>query len=92
MVWSAAAFGWDPADVLLWVLDLASLAMQAVLRVDLKARHAFRFYDDFIDAGRAVALCRFVELREIMRHGYSWVGEFEMTRLVFFMIRGGDED
>jgi hypothetical protein len=42
MVWSAAALGRDPADVLLRVLDLASFTVQAVLRVDLETRHAFR--------------------------------------------------
>jgi len=34
----AAAFGRDPVDVLVRILDIAGFAVNAVLRVDLEAR------------------------------------------------------
>src|SRR4029453_6532754 len=51
----AAALGGDPVDVLVRVLDVAGLAVDAVLGVDLIA-HAPLALDPFIDARRAVAL------------------------------------
>jgi hypothetical protein len=54
---SAAAFGDRPGDVLGGVLDVAGLAVDAVLRVDHEARLGLRLgvlVDDLVDAGRAV--------------------------------------
>src|SRR6185436_5446759 len=62
VVGSAAAFRRDPDDVLGRVLDVAGLAVHAVLRVDLQPR-AGRIAHDLVDAGRAIALLgRVVEL------------------------------
>src|SRR3989338_7007649 len=47
----AAAFRRDPDDVLRGILDVAGLAMHAVLRVDLQAR-AGGLVHDFVDARR----------------------------------------
>src|SRR6478752_6980329 len=44
----AAAFGRDPDDVLRRVLDIAGLAMHAVLRVDLQALVAVVGFDEFV--------------------------------------------
>ena len=55
----AAAFGRDPVDVLPRVLDVAGLAVHAVLRVDLQplaCRASSR--DELVDARRAVARFR----------------------------------
>src|SRR5512141_2019579 len=53
----SSAFGDDPVDVLGRVLDVAGLAVDAILRVDLEARPG-RFLDEFIDPGRAISLLR----------------------------------
>src|SRR5450830_426175 len=55
VVRSTAAFGRDPHDVLGRVLDVAGLAMHAVLRVDLQAVAVVFVLDELIDPGRAVA-------------------------------------
>src|SRR5574343_661742 len=47
-----------PIDVLRRILDVAGLAMHAVLRIDLQARLTFLVTEDFIDAGWAKALFR----------------------------------
>src|SRR5213592_30744 len=57
IVGAAAAFRRDPDDVLQRVLDIAGLAVHAVLRVDLQARLRFHL-DELVDARRAVALLR----------------------------------
>ena len=52
----AAALRRDPGDVLVGILDIARLAVHAVLRVDLVLRAPGGVLQPFIDAGRAVAL------------------------------------
>jgi hypothetical protein len=51
----AAALGRDPDDVLRRILDVAGLAVDAVLRVDLQTLAAIGIGDELVDAGRAVA-------------------------------------
>src|SRR4051812_33593936 len=50
----AAAFGWNPSDIAVGILDIAGFAVNAVLGIDLEARPA-RLLDPFIDAGRTIA-------------------------------------
>src|SRR5712691_3609512 len=50
----AAALGRNPGDVLIRVLDVARLAVDAVLRVDHEAGLAPLLHP-FVDAGRAIA-------------------------------------
>ena len=56
IVGPAAALGRDPVDVLGRVLDVAGLAVHAVLRVDLQRGAAVRAGHVLVDPGRAVAL------------------------------------
>src|SRR2546422_761674 len=57
IVGAAAAFRRDPDDVLLRVLDIAGLAVHAVLRVDPQARRGLEIHE-LIDTGRAVEIGR----------------------------------
>src|SRR6478736_6677168 len=54
VVRAAAAFRDDPDDVLLRVLDVARLAMHAILRVDLQSGRA-TFRNEFVHPSRTVA-------------------------------------
>ena len=60
VVRSAGALGRHPNDILRRVLDVAGLAVNAVLGVDLEARGAVLVFNHFVDTGRAVTLCRLV--------------------------------
>src|SRR5260370_42012923 len=51
---AAAAFGCDPYDVLGRILDIAGLAVDAVLRIDLQALGTVVAGNEFVDRGRAV--------------------------------------
>src|SRR6185503_4492722 len=55
IVRAASAFRHDPADVLHRILDVARLAVHAILRVDLQPR-LIPFDDNLVDPGGAVAL------------------------------------
>src|SRR4249920_4228549 len=57
VVWPAAAFGRNPGDILVGILDVARFAVDAVLRIDHEFRCA-RFFHPFIDAGWAVPRSR----------------------------------
>ena len=85
---TAAAFGRHPSDVLVGVFNIAGFAVDAVLRVDHKARSA-GFLDPFINGGRAVTrrgsgidvvLGRFLQ---------SIVAHQEVDRLVLLVIGVG---
>ena len=54
----AATFGHGPVDVLRRILDVAGLAVHAVLRVDLETLAAVVVVQNFVNAGRAIALRR----------------------------------
>ena len=55
IVWPTAAFWHNPINILCDVLDIASLAVHAVLRVDLQARLAATLrLHDLVDPGRTV--------------------------------------
>src|SRR2546422_4236125 len=89
IVGAAAAFRRDPDDVLLRVLDIAGLAVHAVLRVDLQARRGLEV-DELIDAGRAVALLRpGIDLQIVQ--GYGRILERQVDRLVLVVVGVGDE-
>jgi hypothetical protein len=64
--WPFTTLRHDPVDILRWILDVAGLAMHAVLRIDLQARVVAAFVaQDFINAGRAEALFRGIVKRQI---------------------------
>src|SRR6202007_2281982 len=69
IVGAAAAFRRDPDDVLRRVLDVAGLAVHAVLRVDLQTRRGLEVHE-LVDARRAVALLRpGIDLQILQRYG-----------------------
>ena len=55
VVRAAAAFRAGPVNVAIGVFDVASFAVDAVLRIDLEAFRAVRIFHPFIDACRAIA-------------------------------------
>src|SRR5665213_3698236 len=57
VIGTAATLGCHPVDVLAGILDVAALAMHAILRVDLQplAGGTGRI-DELVDTGRAIAL------------------------------------
>src|SRR6476469_2419746 len=91
VIGASAAFRSDPVDVLGRVLDVASLAVNAVLGVDLKPFLATRPIHEFVNARRAVTLLRASVDRKIDRGRYVAVLKRKMNRLVFFMIGVEDE-
>lgn len=92
VVWTAAAFWHDPVDVLAWVLDVASLAMNAVLGIDYEpwvgsvevTRHLIHARWTIILLWRAVA-------SEIDGSPDRRVAYHEVAGLVFYMVRVGDK-
>src|SRR3954449_7305377 len=56
VIGASAAFGCDPVDVLGRVLDVARLAVDAILGVDLKPRFTALAFHEFVNACRAIAL------------------------------------
>lgn len=62
----AAAFWRYPGDILRRVFNVAGFAVHAVLKVNLKAWLSGAILNHFIDTGRAVALCRFSVLWQVV--------------------------
>src|SRR5262245_4835221 len=81
IVWPAAPFGGDPVDVLRRILDVAGLAVDAVLGVDHEPRGAFVDADVLVDTGRAVARLRAMVERPVDRLGDRRILEPQVARL-----------
>ena len=81
----------SPNDVLRRVLDIAGLAVQAVLRVDLQTVLALFRFDELVHARRAEARFRTGVGLQIQREGDACVLERQMRRLILFVIRVRDE-
>src|ERR1035441_6817464 len=93
IVGAAAAFRHYPSNVLLRVLDVAGLAMNAILIVDLKARIlTFDIMNDLKDTRRTIALRRLVKQRQVDPDRDCWVGQPQVVRLIFHMMRVRYED
>lgn len=60
--------------------------MHAVLGVDLEALAAVFLADYFVHARRAVALGRFVVQRQVGADRDARVSQFQVARLLFFMV------
>src|SRR4051812_43939189 len=82
---SSSALGHDPVDVLRRVLDVAGLAVDAILGVDLEPRPPL-FLDKFIDARRTISLLRTCINGQIHLGGYVGILERQVNGLVFLMI------
>src|SRR5574343_1206858 len=89
---SFAALRDYPVDVLRRILDVAGLAVHAVLRVDLQARLAFFLAENFIDAGRAEALFGRVVLRQVDADWHRRILQLQMAGLVFLVVGRGQEN
>src|SRR3954453_5777053 len=90
VIWSSTAFGNDPVDVLGRVLDVACLAVDAILRVDLEPRPT-SLLDELIDSGGAVALLGPGIIGEVDRDRDFGVLESQVDRLVLLVIGVRDE-
>src|SRR5262245_60057081 len=86
----APALGGNPGDVLIRVLDIAGLAVHAVLRVDHVARRTPLLHP-FIDPGRAIARRRTAV--DVVLGGLleAKVRDPEVWRLVLLVIGVGEE-
>jgi hypothetical protein len=83
-----------PVDVLRGALDIARLAVDAVLRVDLQLGAATRLlrFEVLVHTRRAEALLRAVEEREVARDGHGVVLEGEVRWLVALVVGAGEGD
>src|SRR6476646_8843215 len=91
VIGASAAFGSDPVDVLGRVLDVARLAVDAILGVDLEPRFTTLALDKFVDACRTITLLGTGIDRQVDGGGYVRVLERQMNRLVLLMIGVGNE-
>ncbi|ABA50132.1 hypothetical protein BURPS1710b_1868 [Burkholderia pseudomallei 1710b] len=87
----AAAFRRDPHDVLRRILDVAGLAVHAVLRVDHEAVAAVVVLHEFIDGGRAEARFRPRIRAQIDVDRHARVLQRQVRGLVLLMVRVRDE-
>ncbi|EAU46901.1 hypothetical protein R2601_13804 [Salipiger bermudensis HTCC2601] len=85
IVRAVAALRDRPVDVLGRVLDVAGLAVHAVLEVDHEARLAL-VLDELVDPGRAVALRRAGIARVIHRHRHILVLQTQVAGLAFLVV------
>src|SRR4051812_34977430 len=75
-----------PDDVLRGIFDVASLAVDAVLVVDLEARAPPLLFDHLVDAGRTIAWGGLGPSRQVDRDRDRRVLELQMRRLVLLVI------
>ena len=85
IIGAAATLGSYPGDVLGRILDVAGLAVDAVLEVDPELRLSF-FLDHFVDADRAVALRGLGVFRQISGDGNVRIAQFQMAGLVLVVV------
>ena len=87
-----ATFWNDPVDILRGILDIAGLAMNAVLSVDLQSRvRPIDITHDLIHARRTIIVFRRTEAYEIDGRPDRPVAHHKMARLIFFVVRIGDK-
>ena len=87
IIGAATALRRYPDDVLCRVLDVASFAVDTVLRIDLQLRSAaVIFADDFVNTGRTITLFWRVIEREICMDWNGCVFQGQVGRLIFLMV------
>src|SRR2546421_4579091 len=91
VVRSTSTLWGDPDDILGRVLDVAGLAVNAVLRVDLEAVGAVVVFHEFVHARRTVAAFGARVFREVQADGDTRVLENQVAGLVLLVVRIGDE-
>ncbi len=93
VVWTAAALGHGPVDVLRRVLDVARFAVDTVLGVDLEARIGPSFVvEDLVDTGGTLEPSRFREAREVHVDRHTGVAQSQVDRLILRMVGRRKED
>src|SRR5690349_7616589 len=80
VVRARASLGRGPGDDLVGILDVASLAVHAVGRVDLQAAAAAAVVDHLVDVRRTETLPRIAELRGATPGADTGVGDLEVHR------------
>ena len=85
------AFRRNPHDVLRRVLDVTSLAVNTVLRVDLEAFATLVVVYYLIDTCRTVTLGRFIVHRQVLLDRNARIDQFEVNRLLLFMVSVGEK-
>mmetsp|Transcript_34241 Transcript_34241/g.109978 ORF Transcript_34241/g.109978 Transcript_34241/m.109978 type:complete len:232 (-) Transcript_34241:1251-1946(-) len=85
----ASPLGHDPVDVLRGALDVARLAVDAVLRVDLQPPLSL-LLQVLVHTRRAEALLRPVEDGEVPRDRHRVILERQVGRLVALVVRAGE--
>src|SRR5262245_18233302 len=90
IIGAATTLRWNPGDVLVGIFDVASFAVDAVLRVDHKAGRT-PLLDPFVDPGWAIA--RRGPAIDVMlgRLLQRQIGHLEMWRLVLLVVCVGEE-
>src|SRR3546814_9068175 len=86
IVRASAAFGYNPVDVLGRILDVARLAMNTILGIDLEAWRTFLQTDHFVDPCRTIALGGLIIKRQIVLYRDGGVLELEMNRLILLEV------
>ena len=67
--------------------------MKAILPIDLQSWiAAIIIGQNFVDPGRAIALFRRIIESQVMIDGHVRVSQFQMNRLIFFVVCVGYED
>ena len=83
---AAAAFRWDPGNVFVRILDITSLAMHTIGKIDDHFRLARGLFDfHFIDPGRAKSDAGVSVFFSTAFIADAQVSDLEMGRLFFFV-------
>src|SRR6476620_10831026 len=91
----AATLRRHPVDISRGILDVAGLAVHAVLRVDDEARIRARCLvgvDHLVDRGRAVEPRGLAPLRQVLRDRDRRILQLEVDGLVLLVVRTRQED
>src|SRR5690606_8222283 len=91
IVRTASTLWGNPGDVLGRIFNITGFAVYAVLRVDLEAFFAFRSFNNFVHASRAVTLRRFIPLGQVNAQRNGSVFQLQVAGLVFGMVDVADE-
>ena len=89
---AATAFRRHPHDILRRILDVAGLAVHAVLRIDLQALGAVVVLHELVHAGGTVARFRTRVRGQVDVDGHAGVLQRQVDGLVFRVVRVRDED
>src|SRR2546425_9717756 len=89
---AAAPLGRDPGDDLVWIHDVAGLAVHAIAGVDLQAAPAPFLRYHLVDRRGAEALARVGELLGAAGLADARVGDLQVGGLVLLMTGAGVED